>query len=177
METVKQHLVNRHLDLDLHHPIIDEINRIATFYLYNLSEQIVGYQQYRPDGSKKKSNNPKEGKYFTYRRKDTHSIWGLESLSLSPNVVFLTEGIFDACRLTQFGYSALAVLSNNPSLDLRNWLMMLNRKVIVIADNDNAGRKLAKFGHCVEFTEEHDLGDSSNEYVKNLVLKYGEKNG
>lgn len=165
------------MDLSLHNPVIDEQEHVATFYLWNLSGKLVGYQQYRPEGTKKNGNNPKEGKYFTYRRKETLGIWGVESLHLSPHVVFVTEGIFDACRLTQFGYSALAVLSNNPSLDLRNWLMMLNRSVVVVADNDKAGRKLVKFGHYVEFTEEHDLGDSSDEYIKNLISKYGEKNG
>ena len=172
MNTIKQHLLDRHLNLDLHQPVIDEVNRVATFFLYNLSNQLVGYQQYKPEGSKKNNNDPKEGKYFTYRTKTTLAVWGLESLHLSPNVLFVTEGIFDACRLTELGFSAVAVLTNNPSSDLANWLRMLNRKVVVVADNDNAGKKLAKFGQYVEFTTDHDLGDSSEEFVRQLVSKY-----
>ena len=173
MQTVATHLKERHLDVNLHRPMVDEVERVATFYLYNLSGQLVGYQQYRPEGEKKPQNNPKEGKYFTYRKQPTLSVWGVESLDLSPHVVFVCEGLFDAARLTERGFSALAVLSNNPTPDLRNWLTMLNRKVVAVCDNDDAGRKLAKFGDCCVFTTDKDLGDSSDEYVKNLLKTYG----
>jgi DNA primase len=172
MQTMTQHLQSRHLDLNLHRPVVDEVNRVATFFLYNLSGQVVGYQQYRPDATKKPQNNPKEGKYFTYRRKDTLGVWGLESLSLDSKVVFLTEGVFDACRLTKLGATALAVLTNNPSPDLRNWLRMLNRKVVAVCDNDTAGKKLAKFGDESVFTEGSDLGDAPESYVKQLLMRY-----
>jgi hypothetical protein len=97
------------------------------------------------------------------------ALWGVESLHLTPHVVFLTEGVFDACRLTERGFSALAVLSNNPGADLKNWLSMLNRKVVAVCDNDDAGRKLAKYGDCCVFTTDKDLGDSSEEYVTELL--------
>jgi DNA primase len=172
MNTVLEHLKQRHLDVDLHRPMVDEVERLATFYLYNLSGQLVGYQQYRPEGEKKPNNNPKEGKYFTYRKQPTLAVWGVESLFLSPNVVFVCEGLFDAARLTERGFSALAVLSNNPSPDLRNWLTCLNRKVVAVCDNDAAGRKLAKFGDVAVFCEDHDLGDSSDEFVNDLVRRF-----
>lgn len=173
MKTVVEHLRDRHLNLELHRPVVDEVERVATFYLYNLTGSLVGYQQYRPEGEKKTQNNPKQGKYFTYRKQPTLAVWGVESLHLTPNVVFLTEGVFDACRLTSRGYSALAVLSNNPSQDLKNWLGMLNRKVVAVCDNDDAGRKLAKFGDCCVFTTDKDLGDSSEEFVTALLKTYG----
>ena len=173
METLVEHLKKRHLDLELHRPVLDLENDVATFYLWNLSGKFCGYQQYRRFGEKKPQNNPKQGKYFTYRKQPTLAVWGVESLHLSPNVVFLTEGVFDACRLTEKGYSALAVLSNNTGKDLSNWLSMLNRKVVAVCDNDDAGRKLAKFGNVSVFCESHDLGDSSDEFVSNLVLQFG----
>ena len=173
MKSVTEHLKDRHLNLELHRSMVNEVERVATFYLWNLSGQLTGYQQYRPEGEKKPQNNPKQGKYFTYRKQPTLSVWGVESLHLSPNVVFLTEGVFDACRLTEKGYSALAVLSNNTGWDLKNWLSMLNRKVVAVCDNDDAGRKLVKFGDVSVFCEDHDLGDSSDEFVNNLVKKYG----
>jgi hypothetical protein len=114
-----QHLKDRHLDLDLHRPVVNDTEGVATFYLYNLSGQLVGYQQYRPLGEKKPQNNPKEGKYFTYRKLPTLGVWGVESLHLTPNVVFLCEGVFDACRMTEVGCSALAVLSNNTGWGLK----------------------------------------------------------
>jgi len=169
MKTVTEHLKDRHLDVDLHRPMVDEVERVATFFLYNLTGQLVGFQQYRPEGDKKPGNNPLLGKYYTYRKQPTLAVWGVESLFLSPGVVFVCEGLFDAARLTERGFSALAVLSNNPSPDLRNWLTCLNRKVVAVCDNDDAGRKLAKFGDVVLFTEEKDLGDSSDEYVTKVL--------
>lgn len=173
METLVEHLKKRHLDLELHRPVLDLENDVATFYLWNLSGNFCGYQQYRRFGEKKPQNNPKQGKYFTYRKQPTLAVWGVESLHLSPNVVFLTEGVFDACRLTEKGYSALAVLSNNTGTDLKNFLFMLNRKVVAVCDNDDAGRKLAKFGNVAVFCEDHDLGDSTDEFVNTLVLQFG----
>ena len=169
MMNIVEHLKSRHVDFNLHRPIIDEENGVATFLLYNLSGQIVGYQRYNPNGEKKPSNNPKMGRYFTYKRHPTITVFGVETLHLSPNVVFLTEGIFDAVRITELGFSALAALSNDPVPDLKNFLTCLGRRVVVIADNDKAGRKLAKFGHQVVYCEDKDLGDSSEEFVREVV--------
>ena len=173
MNTVLEHLKDRHVDLNLHRPWIDEDERVAVFYLYNLSGSIIGYQQYRPNADKMKDNHPKEGRYFTYRKQPTLAVWGVESLHLTPHVVFLTEGVFDAARLTERGYSALAVLTDNPTKDLRNWLSMLNRKVVAVCDNDKAGRRLAKFGDVAVFTEDKDLGEATDEYVTRLLETYG----
>lgn len=173
MYTILEHLKERHVDLNLHRPWIDEDERVAVFYLYNLSGSIIGYQQYRPDADKMKDNHPKEGRYFTYRKQPTLAVWGVESLHLTPHVVFLTEGVFDAARLTERGYSALAVLTDNPTKDLRNWLSMLNRKVVAVCDNDKAGRRLAKFGDVAVFTEDKDLGEADDEYVTRLLETYG----
>ena len=172
MTTLLEHLKSRHLNVELHRPVLDLENDLATFYLWNLSGGLVGYQQYRRYGEKKPNNNPKLGKYFTHRKQPTVTVWGVESLHLTPNLLFVTEGVFDAARLTELGYSAVAVLSNDPGADLKNWLKMLNRTVVVVADNDNAGRKLAKFGDVAVFTEDKDLGDSSDEFVANLVKQF-----
>ena len=163
------HLRSRHLNLELHNPILDEVERVVTFYLWNLSGELVGYQQYRPEGEKRPNNDPRSGKYFTYRKRPTHTVWGVESLHLTPHLLFVTEGLFDAARLTERGYSAIAVLSNDPPYDLRNWLKCLNRRVIAVCDNDKAGKKLAKFGHTAVYTNEKDLGDSTDEEITELL--------
>jgi hypothetical protein len=167
-----EHLRSRHLDIDLHRPIIDEGEDLATFYLWNMSGQLIGFQQYRRFEEKRPNNNPKMGKYYTYRKQPTLTVWGIESLHLKNDILYVTEGIFDAARLTKKGYPAIAVLSNNPNADLGNWLYCLNRKIVVVADNDKAGKMLAKFGDYAEFTQEKDLGDSSEEFVDKLLKKY-----
>jgi hypothetical protein len=173
---IKQHLQERHLNLELHRPILDEELNIATFLLYNLSGQLVGYQQYNPSGDKKIFNSKLEGKYYTYRNKNqpTIAIWGLESYYLSSGPIFLTEGIFDACTNDQMlAKQHLATLTCSPPKDYRNWLMMLNRPIVVVCDNDAAGRKLAKFGNYVEVVpEDKDLGESSDDYVQYLINNY-----
>jgi DNA primase len=171
MNTIVEHLKGRHLDLNLHQPMIDEDERVATFYLYDLAGRAVGYHQYRPEGEKKLPNDFKNGKYFTWRK--GYLPWGVESLSLTPHVVFLTEGIFDAARLTERGYSALAALTNDPQRDFKNWLNLLDRKVVAVCDNDAAGRRLAKFGDVAVFTEDKDLGEADDEFVTNLLKKFG----
>lgn len=168
---LKQHLRQRHLDMELHKPVLDEDNCVATFYLYNLSGKLVGFQQYRPQAEKKQHNDPRESKYFTFSKSGV-AVFGLESLHLTPKVVFVTEGIFDAARLTSKGASAIAVLSNNPSQDVKNFLHCLGRLVVAVCDNDVAGKKLAKFGHVAVFTEEKDLGDSSDEFVESLLKRF-----
>lgn len=172
---LKEHLKRRHLNLELHCPVLDEELGIATFYCWNLSGQLVGYQQYNPLGDKKIFNNRFEGKYYTYRNKNqpTVVVWGVESLYQSDGVVYLTEGIFDACRMTNVGQSALATLANNPPADYKNWLRMLNRPVVAVCDNDVAGRKLAKFGDYVEVVpDDKDLGEAPDDYVRYLLNKY-----
>lgn len=173
MTDLLQHLKDRHLDVQLHRPVLDYENDLATFYLWNLSGALVGYQMYRRFGSKKPQNNLKEGKYYTYRKQPTLALFGVESLHLTPHVVFLTEGLFDAARVTEKGFSALAVLSNDAGTDLKNFLTCLNRKVVAVCDADTAGKKLAKFGNCSVFTPEKDLGDSSDDFVENLLATYG----
>jgi DNA primase len=171
MKTVIEHLKDRHLDVDLHHPMIDEDERVAVFYLYDLTGRTIGYHQYRPEGKKKLPNDPKNGKYFTFRK--GYLPWGVESLSLTPHVVFLTEGIFDACRLTERGFSAIAALTNDPQQDFKNWLTLLNRKVVAVCDNDEAGRRLAKFGDVAVYPEDKDLGEADDAFVTRLLSEYG----
>lgn len=167
------HLKSRHLDLELHRPVLDYEYNTVTLYCWNLSGQLVGYQQYNPLGDKKVFNNKLEGKYYTYRKLPTVTMWGVESLCLSDGAVYLTEGVFDAARLTSLGKSALAALSNNPPKDYKNWLKMLNRPVVAVCDNDDAGKKLAKFGDYVEMVPEgKDLGEASDAYVRHLMSKY-----
>lgn len=171
--TVLQHLHSRYFDTKLHTHWVDEDEGVATFPLWNLSGQLVGYQQYRPSANKQKDNHPKMSRYFTYRKNKVVGVWGLESWKLS-NVLFVTEGTFDACRLTHLGYSAIATLSNDVDDSLKRWLWTVRkfRPIVTVCDNDAAGRRLAKYGHTSHVVESGDLGDASDEYVANLVKEY-----
>ncbi len=118
---------------------------------------------------KKKNNLPSEGRYFTYTKKHSVYVLGLESFHLTPTHLFVTEGIFDATRLTSRGVSAIAVLSNDPTISTKNWLQSLGRTIVVVADSDSAGKKLIKVGHRSVVVPDGDLGDATPEYVDNLI--------
>lgn len=171
--SLEKHLLSRHVDLNLHKPVIDEVEGVATFFLYNLSGQLVGYQQYRPSATKERHNDPKNGRYFTYRVSGHIGVFGLESVKTDSKTLYVTEGIFDAVRLTEKGCAAIAVLSNNPSKELKSWFKSLPLRTVAVCDNDSAGRMLAKFCDYYAFTQEHDLGDSSDEFVTSLISTYG----
>lgn len=169
---LKNHLKNRHLNVELHQPFIDEESYVASFLLWNLSGQIVGIQKYKPLANKKPFNTENLSKYYTYRRPDTIGIWGIESIVFNTPI-FITEGIFDAARLTNRNVTAFALLCNNPPKDYWNWLSVLNKPLIVVCDDDPAGKKLAKFGHFVETVKTgKDLGESDETYVSWLIQKY-----
>ena len=172
-QDIRSHLKSRHVDLSLHKVYIDEIEYCATFPLWNLSGQMVGYQTYRPDSDKVQKNNPKLGRYYTHRNKETIGVWGLESWYLS-NVLFVTEGIFDAARLTHYGASAIATLSNDPNNSTREWMYSVrsNRFVVSVCDAGPSGNKLKKLGHKFFQFENGDLGDASDEIVKKILKLY-----
>jgi len=105
-------------------------------------------------------------------------VWGLEAWRLSTTL-FVTEGIFDAARLTEQGMSAVAVLSNDPSTSTKNWLMCVRqmRPVVAVCDPGPAGRKLAKVGHFAHTVNvpgmpDGDLGDAPLSYVDSLINSY-----
>lgn len=184
MTTMLQHIHDRHVDTDLHYVWMDEAERVAKFPLWNLSGQMVGYQAYRPDADKVQKNDLK-GRYYTYRGEKLipkHSksvtVWGLEAWYRSTTL-FVTEGIFDAARLTELGASAIAVLSNDPSTSTKNWLLCVRqmRPVVAICDPGRAGHKLAKVGHFAHTVQlpndpDGDLGDADEQYVKDLLEWY-----
>ena len=173
--TVLDNLKARHFDLDLHPAWVDEAEGVAVFPLYNLSGQTVGYQQYRPGADKTQDNHPKMSRYFTYRPGGVVGVWGLESWNAS-RVLFVTEGVFDAARLTARGYSAVATLSNNPDPSTKRWFSVVraHRPVVAVCDDDAAGRKLAAVGTDYHvMSGAHDLGDADDSYVTALLKLYG----
>lgn len=146
---------------------IDTEKNILTLYTYNLSGQITGYHNYRPDRGKSGSFHPYEKRYFTKGKKDEPNIWGIETLTIphylknNPNrFLFVNEGIFDACQFHRIGFPALAVLSNDPK-KLRNFFFLLsqNWNLIFVCDGDDAGKRLDKYGRSFTMPGKTDMGD------------------
>lgn len=177
METLKyslmqQHLYDRYLDTGLHKVWVAEDT--ATFPVWNLSGQLCGYQQYRPGASKKINNNHKDGRYFTRLGHYKSSVWGLESWRLS-NTLFVCEGVFDACKVTWLGYSAVAVFSNFCGDSVRAWLSVVrhSRPVVALCDSDNIGLQLATLAHnYYQCRDYHDIGEMPIREVRDVCKYY-----
>jgi len=163
---IHSHLLDRNLQPNDYYVYYDD--EVACFLLFNLSGQVVGYHQYRPFASKSFNNNPKDSRYFTLC-KDKIGVWGLETYFYDPSVIFLTEGIFDACRLHNFHLPAIAVLANNPK-QLRPWLSTLPKQIIAICDGDKAGRMLANSAdHAIMLEDGTDLGDLESVQIQRII--------
>jgi hypothetical protein len=140
------HLLARGLDPLKYRVAIDEIGLSATFLLWNRLRQLVGLQRYTP-WKKKQGKFHNDLQYFTWVIKPHHSIWGWEYVRQDAETLFITEGIFDAVKIINAGYSAIAMLGNAGSPAVKQYLEALPYKRIAICDDDEAGKSLAKVGH------------------------------
>lgn len=169
---MREHLLARGLEPDRYSSVFVDTDR-ATFALWNLSGQMVGYQTYRPDRDKNRNDDPREQRYFTFVSRfdgkvPALAVWGLETLS-PDKPVYLCEGVFDACKLHQLGLSAIATLGSDPA-PLRGWLKCLPQRKIAVCDGDAAGQKLAKFADQAIFLPEGmDAGDLSTEALREIL--------
>lgn len=167
-----KHLLQRHYDPSRYvHQHIDHEARILTVLLHNLSGQCVGFQQYRPDVDKKRNNDPRDSRYFTYAQRDTTAVWGLETYDKHNRDVYVVEGIFKAATLHSIGENAIAVLTANPlKMEAFFWLLSQRHNVIAIGDNDKAGAQLVKLvgkGFQSDDLDEMTLEDAYQIIYKN----------
>jgi hypothetical protein len=173
-----EHLTKRRLTPELYSSVsVDSINKVVTFPLWNLSGQMVGFQQYRPDAPKTGLEKRSEQRYFTilskgFGRTSALSCFGVDLLNPQSKVLFLAEGIFDVSPLHQRGANALAVLANNPK-PLKEWLRSLGYYLISLCEGDNAGLKLASLSHeSVFLPKGTDPADQTNEWFDMLVKEH-----
>ena len=91
--------------------------------------------------------------------------------------VYVVESSFDAIRLDQCGFPAVATLGANVSNFQTDLLQKYFNNIIVIADNDEAGgnmksKLIEKLGNRVSVVtldkKYKDIGDMSDEDIKNL---------
>jgi hypothetical protein len=150
MNELTKKLLSRSLNPEDYNVLLDEENQVATFLLYGLTGKLLGYQQYRPLADKKGQGkyDPRELRYFTYLTKagpnaDSVAVFGTDRFNWKNRVVYLVEGVFDACKLHNLGQNAFAVLCNNP-VQMRAFLRALGMKVVGVLDGDAAGSALAK---------------------------------
>jgi len=173
----KLHLDKRGLNSDIK-CWIDQENEIVTFPLWSPSGNLVGYQRYTWHNEKLRSN---EGRYFTWIGETyrPYAVWGWEYYN-RPGPLFIAEGIWDAIRVVNAGYSCFATMTATPHKTFKNWLSLVtgNRERIALCDNDenNAGLSLAKLGHFWYIVPGHDLNDLTPVEVKSFLEGILEQN-
>ena len=95
--------------------------------------------------------------------------------------VYIVESSFDAIRLDQVGFPAVATLGANVSNAQIELLQKYFNNIIVIADNDDAGGnmkdkiidKLGSRVSVIQLNKKYkDIGDMDNESIKELDVQF-----
>lgn len=162
MMNFKTHINDRCRNQPDRYGWVDYDEEVFTVPLWNLSGQLKGYQQYRwdSDKSKSKKNNPKEGRYFTYRKSEDLTVFGLDHLN-DDRYLFVVEGIFEAIAAISLGFNCIAVLSNNPTY-LKEWLICTGKEIVPLCQDDIAGRMLGKLNLSNKIILPNDLDECLN---------------
>jgi DNA primase len=99
----------------------------------------------------------------------------------SSSVVYVVESSFDAIRLDQVGFPAVATLGANVSASQIRLLEKYFNNVILVADNDEAGNimkdklieKLGSLISVIKIDKKYkDIGDMDDETIRNLEFQF-----
>ena len=99
----------------------------------------------------------------------------------SSSIVYVVESSFDAIRLDQVGFPAVATLGANVSISQIRLLEKYFNNVVLIADNDEAGnimkdKLIEKLGSSVSVItldkQYKDIGDMDDESIKALEFQF-----
>jgi 5S rRNA maturation endonuclease (ribonuclease M5) len=176
--TLIDHLRERGVDYRTTHLLFDDQYTVAYFPLFNLSGKLMGYQRYNPSGTKQRPA-PKhqdyiieeKQRYITRVAPKSYGFYGVNTYDIHSKYLFVTEGIFDCIKIHNAGYPAIATLTSTVNKDALRWFKLLPQHIIVMCDNDNAGKLLAKVGHtAVQVPAPYkDLGEMPQEHVNQFI--------
>jgi len=99
----------------------------------------------------------------------------------TSSIVYVVESSFDAIRLDQVGFPAVATLGANVSISQIRLLEKYFNNVVLVADNDEAGsimkdKLIEKLGSLVSVItlekQYKDIGDMDDQSIKNLEFQF-----
>lgn len=99
----------------------------------------------------------------------------------TSNIVYVVESSFDAIRLDQVGFPAVATLGANVSASQIKLLEKYFNNIVLIADNDEAGNimrdklieKLGPLVTTISIDKKYkDIGDMDDEAIKQLEFQF-----
>ncbi len=138
---------------------VDMENEVVTFPIWNLSGQMLGYQEYKWLKPKTHGNCPRDQKYYTYLPKQVLGVYGLDQLPENYlGTIYLVEGAWEVIYGGVFGLPCVAVLGNNPK-QLKNWITSIPNRVVSLCQPDSAGKKLANLSKQPPIYLDGDLDD------------------
>lgn len=165
---LKEHLLSRGFDSNKYVCWLNE--PVMTLPLWDFSGKLVGYQTYNPSAPKVQGTDPLEVKYYTYSTKQT--VWGLETLTREEARVFLTESVFKAVALHNFGLPALSVCGSKVSKPLMQELELQNFLLVPVGDNDKAGEEFSRSFSHEGLVSPRDLDEMSTEELSHMFSKF-----
>lgn len=171
--TFSEHLKTRGLK-PWHKVWIDKTGELCTFPLWGWENRLIGYQRYNWKGDKKpRSNRLIDARYFTHISSAYHNeaVYGWNNL-YGYGTVFITEGIWDSISIGNVWFDSLAILTATPSKELIRWLRCrINRPIVAVCDNDDAGKSLAKMGDvAITIPCGKDANEMSPENLRDFLL-------
>lgn len=149
---------NIYLDID---------NEILTFPLYTEDTlKFSGVLRYDWKGNKKSKTTPK----YTLVG---FGVWGLETVNATYNYILVVEGAFDALRLQEYGYNAVALLNNSGKHQIPRLRKAFPDKVIIaVCDGDKAGLNLSKYvDKFVQCPPNEDPNSTEEQLMRSILDK------
>lgn len=146
-------------------------NDMVTIPMHSPEGMVVGFVARSVEGKQFKNtpNLPKSKILFNLHR------------IKSSKIVYVVESSFDAIRLSQVGFPAVATLGSNVSNKQIELLKQYFNDIIVIADNDEAGSgmvsricdRLGSRVSAISLDKKYkDIGDMSDEEIKKLEYQF-----
>ena len=99
----------------------------------------------------------------------------------TSSIIYVVESSFDAIRLDQVGFPAVATLGANVSVSQIKLLEKYFNNVVLVADNDEAGsimkdkliEKLGSLVSVINIDKKYkDIGDMDDEAIKNIEFQF-----
>lgn len=171
-KSVKAHLFqDRTCHWWMYNCTVSEEDRSATFYLFNATGKMVGYQTYRPDMGKT-AGSKEDNRYYTFTR--AFAPWGMETVETGRPLA-LVEGIFDATPLNLLGFSTLALLTSNPPRWFKAALAVMRERhpcVVQLRDSDAAAKRLQAADTVLDMPGNNDPGSMGLERLGDFMREH-----
>jgi hypothetical protein len=136
----------------------------------------IGYQRYRWNQPKVRGNSSREQRYYTYVQEEHKgmAVYGWDNC-FGHGPLFITEGIFDALKVTNCWWDCIALTTNQPTKQAKQWLndITYGRKVIALLDRGEPYIRWMRIASECWYPPEPygDIGDMPLDEVSEFILE------